>query len=256
MTRLPRRLFHLYKNRRFHLRGTCPVCRRYSAFICKDPQSLRGDLFCFFCRSSSRNRHIAKILAQSILPGAKSIKEAVKDSGVRIYNTNACGSIHRALADSGYYLCSEYLPEIPFGTMDERGIWSEDLQNLSFGSDNFDYIITEDVLEHVRDYRKAFTEIKRVLKSGGKHVFTLPLNICKNTARRVDISRGNDIHVLPPVYHEDPLNDEGALVYTDFGRDMLDELEGMKMPTQIRFSEYEDKFSGIFNSMVLISTKQ
>ena len=38
--------------------------------------------------------------------------------------------------------------------------------------------------------------------------------------------RSNDVvHILPPQYHGNPLSEEGSLVFTDFGWDILDTLK-------------------------------
>jgi len=45
---------------------------------------------------------------------------------------------------------------------------------LPFSDNTFDYIIAEDVLEHVKDIRKCFKEISRVLKKNGYFHFRIP----------------------------------------------------------------------------------
>src|SRR5690606_1681817 len=52
----------------------------------------------------------------------------------------------------------------------------EDLTALSFDDASFDLAITQDVFEHVPDYRAAFREIRRVLAPGGDLVFTIPFS--------------------------------------------------------------------------------
>ena len=55
------------------------------------------------------------------------------------------------------------------------GILKEDLKNLSFVDDHFDYIISQHILEHIKDDDKALTEIIRVLKPNGKLLLSLSL---------------------------------------------------------------------------------
>jgi hypothetical protein len=46
-------------------------------------------------------------------------------------------------------------------------------------------------------------------------------------------------HLLtPPVYHGDPMRPEGALVYTDFGMDIIEQMEGLGMEV----ATYVDEF--------------
>ncbi len=94
--------------------------------------------------------------------------------------------------------------------------------DIPFGDNTFDIIISEDVLEHVKDYEKAIREIYRVLKSGGGHIFTVPLHEGRKTKSRENLVK---------VYHGDPLREEGCIVETDWGDDIVDTFkrEGYKV---------------------------
>ena len=103
------------------------------------------------------------------------------------------------------------------------GLLHEDVNSLSFNTGQFDVIVSSDVFEHVPDPLKAFSECARVLKDGGELVTTFPFE------RMLDVSRtrarivGEKIEYLAARnYHGNPISDEGALVYTDFGWDVLD----------------------------------
>lgn len=91
--------------------------------------------------------------------------------GLRVFEAQARGPIHALLSCLPGYVCSEYLPEVPRG-MTHRGVRCEDLMALTFASNRFDLVITQDVVEHVADPDTAFREIRRVLRPGGHHVFT------------------------------------------------------------------------------------
>jgi len=43
-----------------------------------------------------------------------------------------------------------------------------DIHNLKFGDEQFDWVITDQVLEHVSDPKRAIEESFRVLKKGGR----------------------------------------------------------------------------------------
>lgn len=47
-----------------------------------------------------------------------------------------------------------------------------DMQNLPFENESFNFVITDQVLEHIEDYGKAIQESKRVLKKGGIAIHT------------------------------------------------------------------------------------
>ena len=113
---------------------------------------------------------------------------------------------------------------------------NQDLEQLTYESGSFDVVVTSDILEHVRKPRAAFEEIRRVLKSGGRHVFTVPLQfpMPRETTWRVDTSTDVDRCILAPVYHGDGTGGR-SLVYTDFGADMIDDLERLGMETRFSF---------------------
>ena len=48
------------------------------------------------------------------------------------------------------------------------------LEHLPFDDDYFDVVICSEVLEHIRDYRKAVSEILRVTKKAGIMIITVP----------------------------------------------------------------------------------
>jgi ubiquinone/menaquinone biosynthesis C-methylase UbiE len=55
-----------------------------------------------------------------------------------------------------------------------------DLCKLPFKNNSFDQIICSDVLEHIKDDKKALLELRRVLKIGGILLLTIPFNSKKN----------------------------------------------------------------------------
>jgi SAM-dependent methyltransferase len=51
-----------------------------------------------------------------------------------------------------------------------------ELTALPYGDESFDLVAACDVIEHVADDRKAFAELVRVLKPGGRLIFSVPLH--------------------------------------------------------------------------------
>lgn len=49
-----------------------------------------------------------------------------------------------------------------------------DIHTLPFGDENFDLVLCNHVLEHVRDDIAAMKEIRRVLKTGGRAILQVP----------------------------------------------------------------------------------
>jgi SAM-dependent methyltransferase/DNA-directed RNA polymerase subunit RPC12/RpoP len=204
----------------------CSICGKNSQFLCEADVSLR-EARCPYCGASQRNSDLAKIIMRtfSTIENISLLQAEPFLKNMEIYEAQSSGQVHDALCRLPHYTCSEFFNDIPSGQKNLNGILCQDLQNLTFPSDNFDLIITQDIFEHIREPEKAFVEIRRVLKPGGYHIFTIPYNEGKTTLRRITIEDGKEIQKCPPVYHGDPLRDQGALVFTDFGSDLITRIE-------------------------------
>jgi predicted SAM-dependent methyltransferase len=137
------------------------------------------------------------------------------------------------------YVYSEYFPGVAPGVI-HQGVRCEDLHRLSFSNESIDLIVTEDVIEHVRHPALVFKETHRVLVPGGFHVFTVPVYGNK-TVSRVDTRGEQDIYLLPPVYHDDPLCSRGILAYNDFGVDIVDVVAKYGFRTRLVKFNTEDR---------------
>lgn len=56
-----------------------------------------------------------------------------------------------------------------------------DLRKINFDKESFDLVICSDVIEHIKEDKKAFREISRVLKNGGIIRFTVPYKSKSNS---------------------------------------------------------------------------
>jgi ubiquinone/menaquinone biosynthesis C-methylase UbiE len=117
------------------------------------------------------------------------------------------------------YTSSHYFEDVPRGEYKD-GFRSEDLSSLTFDDNTFDLFITSDVFEHIIEPEKAFAEIARVLKPGGAHVFTMPwYPSLEKSVQRAKLVNNQVVNILEPVYHGNPIDNEGSLVTFDWGRD-------------------------------------
>ncbi|MCF7799633.1 class I SAM-dependent methyltransferase [Candidatus Babeliales bacterium] len=64
------------------------------------------------------------------------------------------------------------LDMIPIDLVSEKKL--SDACNLDYPDNYFDIVVTFDVLEHIKNDKKAVQEIYRVLKPNGKFIFTVP----------------------------------------------------------------------------------
>jgi SAM-dependent methyltransferase len=150
----------------------------------------------------------------------------------RLYSAEANGPLHVALADAPGYVCSEYWGEAHASGASVNGIRHEDLEALSFGDDTIDVVLTSDVLEHVADAYRAHGEIFRVLRPGGRHIFTVPFVGTDKDDVRALRAEGRIEYLAEPLYHGDPVRPgQGVLVWRIFGTEMFTRLQTIGFTT-------------------------
>jgi SAM-dependent methyltransferase len=242
------------KNLRYHKIGRCNICGNFTIFICTDLVTARNNMFCLFCHSSSRKRHVAQVILKEVVKQNCSLSKISKIKNIKIYNTDINDAFYRVLYSYDQYICSGFFPNIEPGQQIRSRVFCQDIEHTTFNDKTFNLVITEDVFEHIRDYKKGFREIFRILKVGGYHIFTVPCYFDKPTLVRVDTSGDKDIHVLLPEYHGDAIRGR-ILAYRTFGIDIFDLLKHMGFDTKVNFSKYADQKYGIFDSYTFISKK-
>jgi SAM-dependent methyltransferase len=145
---------------------------------------------------------------------------------LRIHELGSSGSVHDQLRRLPGFSCSELFDGVKRGASGPGGVRCEDVEHLTFDDATFDLVISQDVFEHVPDPDAGFREVHRVLRPGGRHVFTVPYDpaLPASRTRAQRASDGTIEHVHPPAYHLDPIRESGALVFTDFGADLSERL--------------------------------
>ena len=220
----------------------CSLCGHCGDFTMPPGYNVR-EAWCSGCGAKRRTSDLVSALLRIVGPDVPGcLGGAVgKLAELRIYEAQADGVLHAALANMPGYTCSEYLDTTPAGAVNASGIRCEDLEHLTFPDESFDLVISQDVLEHVGQPWQAFREIERVMKPGGHHLFTVPIHEGRRTITRARRENGRPGFLLQPVYHGDPLRDSGSLVYTDFGDDLADLLREQCIDARIvvRGQEYD-----------------
>jgi SAM-dependent methyltransferase len=191
----------------------------------------RESLFCSACGSSQRIRHIADVLIDKYAVTATSVAELTLESdfrALRVAEINSIGRMHTLLAN---------LPSLTYVEYPD-----EDIMALSFDDGAFDLVLTSDTLEHVPDPIQGLREVYRVLRPGGRHIFTIPVD-----PRRAKTSSRDG---LPPQHHGrggGPFalvtRRSDMLAYTDFGTDVPELLEALSYEVEVYFDGVATVFS-------------
>ena len=246
--------------------GQCVVCGRESMFRF-DPTIItpqlreawgiserlveafnrKESMFCGSCGSSLRVRRLAAVLMQTFAESSglscRSFAELLENKQFRdlkIAEINACGGLHSYLKDHPNLSYSEWVSDATPGEMRD-GVRCEDLQRLTYPDNYFDIILTSETLEHVPDPEKAWQEIFRTLKNGGYHIFTIPVLLSQpTTVRRTNLVNGKRENLLAPAYHG-AWGSENMFVYTDFGMDLVEKLDGIGLKTDLFYQNLEDE---------------
>lgn len=202
----------MFNCKAFRIRfGQCPLCGK-TLFVKLNDNTWA--VRCLRCGAAPNSMSLATIL-----------NEKVNDwSSTRIYVMSAGGPFFRYLRKKKAALMySLFLDNVPKGEYKGR-VQCQDVQNLTFANNSFDICTSAEVFEHVPDDKKGFSEILRVLKPGGFHVFTVPLTPDNETIERAEITNGVIKHLLPPQYHNDSIRGERVLCFRDYGYDIINKL--------------------------------
>jgi len=205
--------------KRIHYPGRCQVCNKNVNMILDNQYSgspfkvnFRERLVCPICGLANRQRQVARVVFDSVPTDSV------------LYLTEQVTPMYQCLKKHYKNLIgSEYLgADIDGGTINEKGIRHEDLTSLSFQNETIDCIVSCDVFEHVADIGQALHEIYRVLKAGGMLYATFPMNFNQeHIIKRAQMNGQKIEHLLEPVYHGNPMSDDGSLVFYDYGMDFI-----------------------------------
>jgi SAM-dependent methyltransferase len=248
-------------DRRLDVNGTCSVCGASTRFVHNSwvlPDDMKRDLgpdlargfaareslFCRDCGSSLRVRRLVDVLLEHYADSATTLGGLLAEPGFRrldVAEINSVGTIHGALSAHHALAYSEYRPGAPLGS-EVAGIRNEDVCRLTYEAGSFDLVLTSDTLEHVPELELALREIRRVLRPGGRHVFTVPL-VPSRESSIVRARLGDDgavVHLEEPRYHgrgSGPfrlVSRKGdMLVFTDPGMDLVPALTRAGFQTEM-----------------------
>ena len=242
--------------------GFCHVCGEHAVFSSYEPLDTackRNTFLCASCGSNARNRHLARTILDLFPIGAPALHAFARSWDGRVLLTCTTGAIHAAFAGHPGMVASEYIDDTPSGASRD-GVLCQDLQRTSFPDEAFDLVVTEDVLEHVPNPKQAYAELRRILKPGGYHAFTIPVNWARTTtATRAVVANGGVVHLMEPEYHGDPTRPEqGILAFSEYGLDVLEEYLAITGPSHMLVAHGDralEQAFGIYNSWIFVSRR-
>jgi SAM-dependent methyltransferase len=118
---------------------------------------------------------------------------------------------------------SEYLGHTHASGTVIDGVRHEDALALSFADASIGTIISNDVFEHVPDIDASLAECVRVLRPDGVMLFSIPFYDTRDhIERRAELRDGEVVELLDAQYHGNPVDENGSLVFYDYGWDILE----------------------------------
>lgn len=151
---------------------------------------------------------------------------------------------------------SEYMPDVPFGTLATDGVLSDNIERSSFRDNTFDIVGSFDVFEHIPNPEIGLAEVHRILKSGGTALLTFPFYWTHDqTERRAYVTPDGEIkHLKPPVYHGNPIDSQGSLVFNDIGWDFIERARQLFSTVEVvHYSSFLGWHFGDFRFILLLS---
>jgi SAM-dependent methyltransferase len=146
-------------------------------------------------------------------------------SHLSVYEMSSRGPLFEYLRKrTRHFTCSEFFDDVRPGRYRD-GVQCQDVQRLTYPDASFDLCTSTEVFEHVADDLCGFREILRVLRPGGRFVFTVPLTDAEVTVERAAIVNGMIRHLMEPEYHGDAIRGHGkVLCFRNYGNDILTRL--------------------------------
>ena len=221
----------------------CSFCRKMNSALGSDYWNLRNQVVCESCKLPSRNRHLFEII-ESLKPPENNLKVIIFEDVTEF--AKKLKTRYKNLVTSEFFPGFKSGEKIRYKKLNDSFITNQDIEETSYKDNSIDLMIHGDVYEHIPSIKKALIEAKRILKRNGMMIFTMPLyDSLKKTTIRAELKSGSINHIHEPMYHGNPVDEKGALVFCDPGRDFLDLAN--KYGFEIKISMGFDPFKGYFS---------
>lgn len=153
---------------------------------------------CANCKNNLRAMGLAAAIMEEFGFDGIFLEFCTSRRKLKVLEINRAGQLTQCLSKMPSHRLVEY-PEF-------------DMQCLALESGGFDLVVHSDTLEHVQDPIRGLSECHRVLRSGGKCMFTVPIVVDRMTRNTAGLRAS---------YHgESGLKEEDQRVYSEFGCDL------------------------------------
>jgi SAM-dependent methyltransferase len=209
---------------------------------------LRENITCQKCKGSARYRALGLIVSRACQDFDK-----ISPQASTILDTDPFSKLQPLFINNNNYKRSGYSPGIKSGGELAPGITCVDLQQIPFPDDSLNLLISSDVIEHIDNDTLSFQEAFRVLRPGGKYIFTVPFAAERMVTqiRAFTTQDGTVVHRHPVQVHGDLQG--GILARRIYGRDLVQQLEACGFKVWHHLVVHEE--SGIFGVDVFEAEK-
>ncbi len=182
-------------------RAQCPLCGT-ALFV-----SLKASAHMTRCTSCW-----ATVTNLSLIPVIQRHFSGVRGGGglrslgdLSAYELSTYGSTLKFLHSAfGTVTASEFFPDQKLG-IEVGETLNQDVQSLTFDDASFDLVTSNQVLEHVPDDRLALSECRRVLRTAGALIFSVPMYDVPRTEQLARLENGELVWLGVPEYHDSRL---------------------------------------------------
>ena len=192
---------------------------------------------CGNCGATLRYRALAHAYIAHFASGrANNLRQAIRKGvfdDTKILDFSLRGPTRNLLKKTPNFVNAYFWEDVEIGE-EKNGVICQDITRMTFKDKTFDLVTTTDVMEHVDLPWDGFKEVRRILKPGGKYIFTIPIRypFTDESITRATLNRktGKVAHILDPIYHRSG-ELEDSLVFTDFGSDLFEKLKSIGLAT-------------------------
>jgi len=227
----------------------CPICEFEGEAGPVGDTGARETMECPGCGGTSRHRAVMAAI-ERVIPHAKAQRRKGLMERIAVYQVGE-DILTSFLHDWVKWLVVSELTE-------RKGAVVADLEGLRFEDESFNVVICSDVLEHVRLYDLALSELARVLKPDGALILTAPLTAGPYHLSFCQIWDESDVlsdKWSPAVpIHADPLSKDGCRVFRYYAvPQLVRELKAVGLTAELTPADIPEY--AVLNCIVFICRK-